>query len=1041
MSTEIHNEIPEKMRKGPLTMMARNSVAANLIMLVFIVGGLLLYPALRKELMPITEASTIQVSARYPGSTPEEVEEGIVIAIEEAVRGIDGVKTVTSTSSEGSGSVILEVLDGADLSKVRTEVERQVQRITSFPADMERPLIREMTRRQRVLSVLVSGDVNKYALREVAEQLRDELLSLPELSVVELSNAENPEISIEVSQEALQANDLKISDIASAVKASSIDLSAGRLKAESGEVLLRTVQRRRVASEYENVVIRANSDGTLLLLGDIAKITDDFEESDSSASYNGRPAIGLEVYAVGDETPIGVSDATRAYIEAYAEVFPEEISIDVRSDRAESYRVRIDLLLSNAFAGLALVLIFLGILLDIRLAFWSAMNMVVSFVGAICFMVYFNLSFNMISLFGFILALGIVVDNSIVIGESIYYYRQRGFESIKASIMGVHGVATPIIFSVLTTIVAFVPLIYMPGTLGKMYKELPIIVIIILCISVFESMLVLPAHLAGLAQNPQGFLKWIRLVQRRIAASFEYFIDKYYRRSLELAMRWRYVVIAISIGSLFAIVGYASSGRMRYTMMPEVEGDTVRATIRMAEGGPVEKMEEVQRYILSKTSEVIDEYGAENVRGVFSRIQNGSSSTIQVYLVPATERKFVSSEFSASWRKAVGEIAGVEAMSFRFNAGPSSGGAGMVFELTHRNAETLNLAAEAFAERLQKYDGVKDVDVDSSMGKQQISYRLRPEARSLGINESDFARQLRSAVYGAEALRQQRGRNELKVFVRFPLADRVSEALVDNFLLRTPSGGELPLNQAASVVRDRAHKNIQRKDGRRVLMVNAEIDGDVTSIESVSARFAKQDMPSLAVEFPGLSYRLGGMQADSQEINDKMSLFFLFSIFIMFGMMAVAFRSYTQPLMIMVAIPFGFVGALLGHIIFGYNLSLISFLGMIALSGVVVNASIILVTIINELKEETANLREAIIEGSIRRFRPIFLSTLTTFLGVFPMILESSKEARFLIPMAISLGFGVLFSALITLYIIPANYMVSEDIRNIFRTKKHRIDQ
>lgn len=1032
----ITKDLPEKMRRGPLTAMASNSVAANLLMLVFIFGGILLYPSLRKELMPVTDPDRIQVSASYPGSTPAEVEEGIVIAIEEAVRGIDGIKTVTSTSSEGSGTVQLEILDGADMTKVRTDVERQVQRIANFPDDMERPLVREMTRQQRVLSILVSGDVGEHSLREVAEQVRDDLLSLPEISVVELSRAPNPEISIEVSQEILQAYGLKISDIASAVGSSSIDLSAGRLKADSGEVMLRTVQRRRVASEYESVVIRTNADGTMLRLGDLAKISDDFEETDATSTYNGKLAIGLEVYAVGDETPVGVSDAATAYIASYEDIFPEGISVDVRSDRAESYRVRIDLLLSNALFGLVLVLLFLGVLLDIRLAFWSAMGMVVSFVGGICFMVFFDISFNMISLFGFILALGIVVDNSIVIGESIYFYRQQGMARLKASIMGVHGVAVPIIFSVLTTIVAFVPLIYMPGTIGKTYKELPLIVIIILSISVFEAMLVLPAHLAGVSEKPQGFLRGIRFVQEKVALAFENFINKYYRRSLEWAMRWRYVVIAISVASMLAVLGYAASGRMRYTMMPEVEGDTVRATVRMAEGAPVAGMQEVEKYILEKTQLVIEQFGKETVRGVFSSVQSGSSASIQVYLVPATERSYVSSEFANAWRRAVGEIAGVEALSFRFNQGPGSGGAGMVFELSHRDAQTLDLAAQAFAERLKKYTGVKDVDVNSSLGKQQISYRLRPEARSLGITESDFARQLRSAVYGAEALRMQRGRNEVKVFVRFPLLDRLTEGLVDNFLLRTPSGGQIPLSEAASVVRDRADKSIQRKDGRRILSVNAEIDAELTTIESVSAKFTRQDMPELLVEFPGLSYSLGGMQGDSQEITEKMSMFFLFSLFIMFGMMAVAFRSYAQPLMIMVAIPFGFVGAFLGHIVLGYNLSLISYLGMIALSGVVVNASIVLVTIINEFRQEGLTLHDAIMEGCVRRFRPIFLSTMTTFLGVFPMILETSKEARFLIPMAISLGVGVIFSAFITLFIIPANYMVGNDIRHLFKVKE-----
>ena len=1036
--TLTEKEIEEKAEKeglfkGPLAWMARNHVAANLLMFTFIIGGLIMVSSLRQELMPNVEAERIQVSASYPGSSPDEVEEGIIIAIEEAVRGINGVKKTTSTASEGSGRVIIELLDGADIMRTRNEIERAVDQIVTFPDDMEKPQVREMTRKQRVLSILVSGNVGKHALREAAESVRDDLLTREGVSIIELSNVESPEIAVEISQEATQAYGLKIADIAQAISSSSIDLSAGNLKAESGAVMLRTQLKKEYASEFENVVLKTEKDGRTVRLSDVATVTDGFEESDYSSYYNGEPAVGLTVYAVGHETPVSVSDTVRAFLADNEGMWPEGISVNIRSDNADSYRVRIALLMDNAKVGLFLVLLFLGLFLDIRIAFWTALGMICAFVGAIAVMVMLDVSFNMISLFAFILALGIVVDDSIVVGEAVYVHREKGSPGIVASIKGLREVSTPVMFSVITTIIAFIPLLFLPGMMGKTYRDLPIIVIIILCLSIFECIFIMPSHLAGMSMNPQGFIKHVRDIQAWIAHGFEYIVEKTIRPIIVFTINKRYIVSAISIALMIATVGYVASGRLRYTMMPEVEGDTVSASIRMADGSPVKRMQEVERFFLERTQNVVKQFGEDTVVGIFSQVSGGSSASVQAYLVPATERTYASSDFANAWRKAIGEIPGVEAMSFRFNQGPGGGGAGATFNLSHRDSEVLDAAAKEFSERLKRYPGVKDVDVNVAKGKAQLSYKLTPEARALGVTESDFARQLRAAVHGSEALRQQRGRNEVKVFVRYPLADRQSEALVEDFLIKTPQGGEIPLSAAATVERGHAPKSISRENGKRILSVSAELDGEVTTIESLTAQLNEKDIKEMQASFPGLTLSMGGMHADSGEMWSKMILFFGFSIFVMFAMMATVFRSYSQPLMIMVAIPFGFVGAILGHIALGYSLSLISILGMIALSGVVVNASIVMTCVINDNLKDGMTLRDAVIEGSVRRFRPIFLSVTTTFLGVFPMILETSKEARFLIPMAISLGIGVLFSAIITLLIVPCNYLILDDVKQGFK--------
>ncbi|MBQ9396167.1 MAG: efflux RND transporter permease subunit, partial [Proteobacteria bacterium] len=663
---------------GPLAWMAQNSVAANLLFFMFLVAGLVMLPSLRKELMPNTETERIMVSASYPGSTPDEVEEGIVMAIEESVRGINGVKQITSTASEGSGSVMVELRDGVNVMKARNEIERAVDQITTFPKDMDKPSVKEMARKSSVLSVIVYGDTNKAALREIAEEVRDSLISQDGISMVELQNVESPEISVEISQEAVQAYGLKISDVASAISSSSVDLTAGNLKAESGAVTLRTTLRKRYASEFENVVLKSGTDGRVIKLSDVATVTDGYEESDYSAQYNGKPAVQMTVYCLGDETPVGVSDAVHKYIDAHAGTYPNGIEVGIRNDRADSYRVRIDLLMRNAYSGLILVLLFLGLLLDVRIAFWAAMGMLTAFVGSIAVMVLFDVSFNMISLFGFILALGIVVDDSIVIGEEFYVNHRKGVKGIIASLMTLKSVSVPVIFSVLTSIIAFIPLMFLPGMLGKTYRDLPIIVIIILCISIAESMLILPAHLSHMKRKTEGFLKLFEIMQRKIANGFEWFINKFVRKFIVFCVRYRYAVVALSIALLIGTIGYVASGRLRYTMMPEVEGDQVTASIRMAEGSPVSRIREVEKYVLQKTQETMADFGEEHFKGYYSQISGGTSAMIQVYQTPANEREglFASSDFSRAWRTKVGEIPGVEALSFRFNQGPGGGGGG-----------------------------------------------------------------------------------------------------------------------------------------------------------------------------------------------------------------------------------------------------------------------------------------------------------------------------------------------------------------------------
>ncbi len=1037
---------------GPIAWMARNPVAANLVMVLLVLGGLMMLPGIKQEVFPEFDLDLVAIQIAYPGASPAEVEQAVILAAEEAVRGLEGIKEVRSRASEGGALVTVELLTGADPDRALADIKSAIDRVTSFPEDIERPVTSLATNRMEVISLVLSGDVPEKALRALGEKTREELLLEPNITQVELTGVRPPEVSIEVPRAQLRRYGLTLESVAAAVRAASVELPGGGVKTAGGEVLVRTTERRRTAADFRDIVVLGRPDGTAVHLGDIAAVRDEFRDTDQAAFFNGQRAVMVDVYRVGAQTPLDVAATVKRYAQEHAEQLPPGVSIGIWADRSQWYAERLDLLLRNAGLGLVMVMGILALFLELRLAFWVTMGIPISFLGSLLFLPQLGASINMISLFAFIVTLGMVVDDAIVVGESIYTQRQLKKPGVDAAVLGAGEVGTPVTFAILTTVVAFAPMLFVPGPLGKFFRLIPVVVIAVLLISLMESLFVLPAHLAHLAERPPRLLRLVDERQQRFSRWFEELIERAYRPVVRAVVRWRYLTVAAAIASLLLTLGLIVGGRVEFTFMPKIEGDLVLATLELPYGAPVAETQKLVDRLTRSAQEILEESGGQREvsLGIFAQVgQNGSLAggdrarglgpsgshlaEVIVSLVPVSERSFSAKRFASQWRERVGEQAGVDSLRFIYDVTGPNAGAPVHIELRHADLGTLEAAAAELSGQLRAYAGVFDIDDGFSPGKEQLDFRLKPAARALGVTEVDLGRQLRSAFYGAEAVREQRGRDELRVYVRLPEAERKSEHDIEQFLIQTPGGGEVPLRQAAEVDRGRSYTEISRRDGRRVVNVTADLDPAVTTAGKVLTDAEAQLLPPLLAKHRGLTYSLEGEQASQREVFASLGRGMAFAIAVMFGLLAVAFRSYTHPLVVMGVIPFGLVGAVLGHVLMGYNLSMMSAMGLVALSGVVVNDSLILVVAVNELRERGERLEEAVVSGSVRRFRPILLTSLTTFCGLMPMILETSTQARFLIPMAISLGFGVLFATAICLAVVPASYAVLVDLERLFR--------
>ncbi|MGB5995511.1 MAG: efflux RND transporter permease subunit, partial [Candidatus Deferrimicrobiaceae bacterium] len=873
--------------KAAIRWMARNHVAANILMFVLIVGGLFKGYSIKQEVFPEVDLDRVQVSVAYPGAGPEEVEEGILRQIEENLTGIDGIKEITSSASEGIGIVTAEIASGEDQDLVLQDIKSEVDRIVTFPEDAEKPVIAKLVNRAEVISVVVYGDVSDKVLREQAEEIREELLALPGITQVDLGGVRPYEISVEIPEENLRRYGLTLEEVARRIRRASLDLPGGTIKTEGGEILLRTKERRYFGPEYADITVVTNPGGVQVKLADIARIKDDFEETDVFARFDGVPAAMVKVFRVGDQKPIEISKRVKEYVKGKEPRFPASLNISVWFDTSEIYQSRINLLIKNACLGLTLVLIILGLFLEIRLALWVMLGIPISFFGAMLLMPTLDVSINMLSLFAFILALGILVDDAIVVGENIFEQRQRGKPYVEAATDGTVEVGIPVIYAVLTTVVAFLPLVFVTGVMGKFIKVIPLVVIALLIMSLIESLFILPAHLSGGKPNNhvrRGFFGALEKVRLGFGKHLERFITETYRPFLERCLRYRYTTVAMGIAVLLLTLGVVRGGILKFTFMPEVEGDMVIASIKMPPGTPAEETGKVAQYVVKEGKKVVDEFdrdkanGNSIMRNIFSLVGTtlaragpggGKTSSashlseIAMFLAESKDRGVPAAEVANRWREAVGDLPGVDSVTFTSSL--FEVGSDIDVRAAHADFDVLDRVAGTVKRSLAGYPGVGNIDDSLSQGKRELKIQLRPEARTLGVTEEELGRQIRSAFYGAEALRLQRGRNEVKVMVRYPEEDRRKLWNLESMRIRTPDEGEIALAAAASVSEGWGYASINRTDRKRVVNITATVDASSANAQEILEDLQANLFPKLAVDYPGLTFDLVGEEKERKE--------------------------------------------------------------------------------------------------------------------------------------------------------------------------------
>jgi len=1063
---------------GVLSWFAANHVAANLVMIFVIVWGLLSLAQTKIEFFPEVPINFVTVELPYPGATPEEVETGVAVPVEQAVREVDNVKEVTSVTQENAALVLVELETYADRQKAKDDIENAIDRITTFPEEAEEPVITLAEFKQEVLRIAVYGDVSNRTLKELGEEIRDDLTTgraaqmiedqkgpLAKLletfrpgrgiTTVSLDGLPPYEISIDISEGALRKYNLSFEQVAMAVRRASLDLSAGAVKTDEGEILIRTTGQMYRGGEFEDVVVITNPNGTVVRVGDVADVRDTFAETDRAMRFNGEPATAVAVSRIGEQDALEVAGTVKAYIAQKQKLLPEGVSLDTYYDQSLVLTGRINLLLRNAAIGLVLVFIVLALFLDLRLAFWTTMGIPMSFLGAFILLPLVGVSINMISLFAFIVVLGIVVDDAIVVGENIFAYRQRNnVSALKASIMGVKEMAAPVTMAIITTIAAFAPLVVGEGTWGEILRVIPLVVISVLLMSLVEAFLVLPAHLQGGQVGGHGGP--IAAVQKKVRNGLQRVIDGPYTRLLRGAMRWRYVTLAIAVAMLMVVGGLVRGGYVGDTFFPTVEADEMVGALTMPPGTPPEKTKRLAAEMEAAAHRVAESFKDErpaDAPPLYERVitsigahpamgemqgrgggmpemrSGGHLAEVIVELLEAGQRDVSATAVVNRWRDEVGEVPG--ATSVDFTAEFMSADAISV-ELSHREFDLLVRAAEDLKKLIGEYSGVMDLTDTFVEGKPQIEVvGLTPRGEAMGVKEDDIARQLRAAFYGEEVERIQRERDEVKVMVRYPRDQRASVEDLEALRIRMPDGTQIPVMDVAQVRWGRGYAAINRADGARTVSVIADIDSTVTTSKDINEHLREEVLPALMAEYPGLSYDLEGEQKERNESMASLKRNMMIALLAIYALLAVQFRSYVQPLIVMVAIPFGMVGAVMGHLVMGLPLSFMSFFGIVALTGVVVNDSLIMIDLINrERKQRTGEDLNTIVEHSgTRRFRPIILTTATTFFGLMPMILETSVQAKFLIPMAVSLGFGVVFATAITLLLVPSLYLILGDIR------------
>lgn len=1041
-----------------------NPVAANLMMAIFLVGGAFSLVTMHKEEFPNVEPGIVQITVPYLGAAPEEVEQAVCIRIEEAIDGVGGMERVTANASEGNCSVTVELFEDANQNTVLSDIKSRVDGISTFPKETEKPIVSMMQFRGQTIVVALSGDADPATLKEIAENLRQDISALDGVSQVSVNYARPYEISIEVSEHTLRQYGLTLASVADAVRRSSLDLPGGSIKTQGGEVLLRSKGQAYRGREFAEVVVMTQADGTTLTIGDIATVKDDFEEGYLKAKFDNEPALMITVYRVGEEDTIDSSTAVKNYVKRIEPTLPAGIKLTVWIDESIALGRRIDALTKNAYAGLALVMLILTLFLRFKVAMWVAAGIPIAVMGAIWMFPVGGINISSITVLAFILVLGIVVDDAIVVGERIFSH-EKNLSPREAAITGTSEVAVPVIFGVLTTIAAFLPILLIEGRMGGFFSVMGWVVVICLVFSILESQLILPSHLAhrrvkGYWLSETRMVKgWIKF-QSKFSGSLEWIATDVYRPFLIKSLEWRWVTWAIATAVLVLALALIYSGRVVFQFFPAVEGDEIYATLNMPEGINVELTEAGARKIEQAAQEVGEEINKrlgymgdqKAVLHVFSSIGSNAARSngpprrgaggshlaeVVMKLVSIEERQGISStEIAEMWRQKTGTIP--DAIDLNFNANSFSAGNPLQIQLKGRDVDQLRLAALKLREELARYPGALDLTDSFRAGKQEVQLNILPEAKLLGITLNDLAGQVRQAFYGEEAQRIQRGIDDVRVMVRYPEEERRSLGNLEDMRIRTQEMSEVPFLSVAETLYGNGFSSIRREDKERVVDVTGDVDRSVITPEEVirgveqtlcaeDSTFQSSKNPCYNTDFPGVTYSLGGEQKERNKAVGSIFTNSLLALLVIYALLAIPLKAYLQPLVIMSVIPFGAVGAIVGHYIMGWNLIFFSLLGIIALSGVVVNASLVLVDYINRQRRTGIPIFEAVTMAGVVRFRPIVLTSVTTFVGLVPLMTNKDPETFMFIPMAISLAFGVLFATVITLFLVPSLYLMMND--------------
>jgi multidrug efflux pump subunit AcrB len=1030
---------------------AENHVAANLLMLFLLIAGAFTCLTMKIEVFPEASLDRIYISMVYAGASPEEVEEGIIRKIEESVAGLAGIKRIDSAALEGYGYVNIEVMKGWDLKTLLDDIKAEVDRISTFPEDAEEPVVREVIRRNNVIWIALYGEVPEKTLKHLAEKIKDDITSLEGVTLANLLGVRKGEINIEISEAVLCQYGLTLGHIAEAVRKTSLDLPAGRIKTTSGEVLVRTKGRRYHAADYGNVAVVSRPDGSIVTLGEIGKLTDGFEDVDLFARFQEKPAALIRVFRVADQNALSVVKRVKAYIEKIRPGLPAGVEIGYFGDDSKFLRNRLQLLLKNLLIGLLLVIILLGLMLNLRLAFWVTLGIPISFTAGLMLLPQFNVSINMVSLFAFIMVLGIVVDDAIIIGDNIFRKSEQGLPPLRAATEGTIEVGRPVIFSVLTTIVAFWPLLLGGGFMGKMMRNIPIVIILVLIGSLVESLFILPAHMARSKGMMSGQTRTARK-EKRSARWLKWFIRIPYGRFLDFCLRWRYVTLAVGIVLLILTFGVWKAGWIKLIFFPKVEGDTLECRLTMPMGTSAERTREVVAHLEHCARQALAQEDKKRASDAPSLLQysislvgwqqdrtdyGGHLANIWIQVPEEKIRGVSTKKLGTAWRDHVGSIPDVEAIDFRSER--HGAGKAIEFHLSSADNDLLLAAVEDLKHELKSYPGVSDVADSFLRGKKELQLNLKPAARSLGLTLSDLAQQVRHAFYGCEALRLQRDKDEIKVMVRYPEIERKSLKHVEHMRIRTADGREVPFSQVAQVRMKRGYAAIERGQRRRVVKVTADVNSAIINANELRINMMNHYLPELKSRCPDLTYSMEGEGKEQKEAMEDVYRGFAVALFGIYCLLAIPFKSFTQPVIMMAAIPFALVGAVAGHLIMGMDLSLLSLCGMVGLTGVVVNDSLVLIYTTNRIRKQGKSADIAVTSGAAIRFRAIILTSLTTFAGLTPMLLERSLQAKFLIPMAVSLGFGVLFATFVTLLLIPCGYLILEDLHDILKAIRQKI--